>query len=65
MCLVRKYILKNRPIVHKSTLLPKLGMAEHLSVPTMQLVPHLLSGSDIPSGSRKCGRASSTAWLPI
>ena len=45
--------------------LPKLGMAEHSSAPIMQSAPPLLSGLDIPSGSRICGRASSTAWLPI
>ena len=44
---------------------PKLGMAELLSVLTTLSAPPLLSGLDILSGSRKCGKASSTAWLPI
>ena len=44
-----------------TTPLPKHGMAEHSSAPTTQLAPHLLSGLDIPNGSRRCGRASLTA----
>ena len=60
-------------IVHKfglyavsaTTLLQKLGMAEHSFVSIMQSAPPLLSGLDIPIGSKKCGKADLIAWLPI
>ena len=43
----------------------KLGMAEHSSALITQSAPPSLSGSGIPSGSKKCGKADLIEWLPI
>ncbi len=48
-----------------TTPLRKHGMAEHSSVLITQSAPPSLSGSGIPSGSKKCGKVDLIEWLPI
>lgn len=58
--IVRKFRLC---VVIVTILLQKLGTVERLSVLTTLSALRWSSGSDTPSGLRKCGKANLTAWL--